>query len=75
MINDKLVNKRDAYYEHLLDKWAIPYRIPANVLTDNGTQSVSKFLETMCNFLALKHLKTPAPQPKSNGQAEYTIGR
>ena len=56
--------------EAFLDYWVYPYGMPNYLLTDNGTQFVSKFFETICSYLGIKHLTTTAYHPECNGQAE-----
>lgn len=52
------------------DRWIIPYEIPAFLPTENATRFVSKFFETLCNLLGLKHFKATAYHPQTNGLAE-----
>lgn len=40
------------------------------ILTDNGTQIVSKFFATMCPLLGIRHLESTAYHPQTNCQAE-----
>lgn len=45
------------------------YKIPAYLLTNNGTQFVSQIFETICNYLGLKHSQ-PRMSSLDQGQAE-----
>ena len=53
------------------DGWvASGYGIPHFLLTDNGTQFLSKFFQTFCRTLGLKPVFTSAYRPSTNGQTE-----
>ena len=53
------------------DGWvAAGYGIPNILLTDNGTQFVSKFFQTFCKILGVKQVFTSAYRPSTNGQTE-----
>lgn len=52
------------------DQWTILYDILSILLTDNGTQIVFKFFETMCGLLGAKQLNTTAYHTQTNGRAE-----
>ena len=43
---------------------------PRQILTDLGTNFISKTFEEMCKFLQIKHLKTTAYHPQSNASNE-----
>jgi transposase InsO family protein len=49
---------------------AAGYGIPHVLLTDNGTQFVSKFFQTFCRLLGIKQVHTSAYRPSTNGQTE-----
>lgn len=51
-------------------QWIIPYEIPVFLQSGNGPKLVNKFLETLCRFLVLKHLKTAVNQLQSNWQTQ-----
>lgn len=44
----------------LLGNWVLPYRIPDYVLTDNGTQFISKVFESLCGYFGTEHPTTTA---------------
>lgn len=46
------------------------HAIPKVLLTDNGSNFVSKMFEDMCKLLKIKHIKTAVYRPQSNGQIE-----
>jgi Integrase core domain len=50
--------------------WVALYGIPLLLLTDNGTQIISKFFQTVCRLLGVKQLFTTAYHPSTNGQVE-----
>jgi hypothetical protein len=50
--------------------WVAVYSIPLLLLTDNGTQFISKFFPTVCRILGVKQLFTIAYHPSTNGQVE-----
>lgn len=52
------------------DKWIVSHEIPVFLPTDNGLQSVNKFLETICKFFGVENLATPAYHLQTNIQAE-----
>ncbi|CAN8061912.1 unnamed protein product [Agarophyton chilense] len=59
-----------------LSHWVYPYDMPLYLLTDNGSQFVSKFFSHVCDTLGIKHATTTAYHPQTNGQAEsfnYTL--
>ncbi|CAN8067066.1 unnamed protein product [Agarophyton chilense] len=53
-----------------LSHWVYPYGMPLYLLTDNGSQFVSKFFSHNCDTLGIKHATTTAYHPQTNGQAE-----
>lgn len=55
---------------HFIDHWLIPYGISTNLLTGNGTQFVSIFLETACTLLELKPQKNTACHLNTSAQDE-----
>jgi Integrase core domain len=50
--------------------WVAVYGIPLLLLTDNGTQFIYKFFQTVCRLLGVKQLFTTANHPSTNGQVE-----
>ena len=54
----------------LLEHWILPYGVPKHVLSDNGPQFVGKVFTTIRTMLRLKHDKTLAYRPHTNGQTE-----
>lgn len=42
------------------EMWIVPFSIPDYLLTDNGTQFMSRFFETICCFFWLKYLSSRA---------------
>ena len=53
-----------------IDYWIYSYGVPDYLLTDRGTQFMSKFFELVCSSLGVKHVATSAYRPQTNGQAE-----
>jgi transposase InsO family protein len=51
-------------------EWYCVYGPPVVLLTDNGTQFVSKFFQTVCKILGVKQVFTTAYHPQTNGQCE-----
>jgi transposase InsO family protein len=51
-------------------EWYCVYGAPVILLTDNGTQFVSKFFQTVCRLLGVKQVFTTAYHPQTNGQYE-----
>ncbi|PIC40074.1 hypothetical protein B9Z55_011551 [Caenorhabditis nigoni] len=47
--------------------------LPETIVSDNGTQFVSKEFATMCQENGIEHLRSPAFHPQSNGQAERFV--
>jgi transposase InsO family protein len=61
----------DVVAKTLFDGWvAAGYGIPQVLLTDNGTQFVSKFFQSFCRILGVKQVFTSAYRPSTNGQTE-----
>ncbi|CAO4363315.1 unnamed protein product [Caenorhabditis nigoni] len=46
---------------------------PETIVSDNGTQFVSKEFSTMCQDSGIVHIRSPAFHPQSNGQAERFV--
>ncbi|PIC27952.1 hypothetical protein B9Z55_020036 [Caenorhabditis nigoni] len=46
---------------------------PETIVSDNGTQFVSKEFSTMCQESGIVHIRSPAFHPQSNGQAERFV--
>lgn len=59
----QLVN---VYFDH----WVVPYSIPKYPLTENGSQSLSKFFTTICTYLGVKNLTNAEHQLRANKQVE-----
>lgn len=53
-----------------LDQWIIAYSIPSFILSDNGSQLLFKFFETLRGLLGAKQITTTAYHPETNGQVE-----
>jgi transposase InsO family protein len=51
-------------------EWYCVYGAPVIILTDNGTQFVSKFFQTVCRLLGVKQVFTTAYHPQTNGKCE-----
>lgn len=54
----------------LPEHWIVSCGIPAYLLTDQGTQFVIKFFQTICSFHGLESLLSVPYQPQSNKQTE-----
>ena len=63
-------NKAPVVANALLEHWILPYGLPKHVLSDNGPQFVGKVFTTIRTMLRLKHDKTLAYHPQTNGQTE-----
>jgi hypothetical protein len=50
--------------------WVVFYGIPLLLLTDNGTQFIYKFFQTVYRLLGFEQLFTTAYHPTTNGQVE-----
>jgi hypothetical protein len=50
--------------------WVAVYGIPYFLLTENGTQFISKLFQTVCRLLGVDQLFTTAYHPSTNGQGE-----
>lgn len=61
-----VMNIASIYYDH----WIVLYGIRAYLLTDSGTQFVSKLFGTIGNSLGLKHITTTAYKQQMDDQAE-----
>ncbi|CAF1005499.1 unnamed protein product [Brachionus calyciflorus] len=57
----------------LLNEWFCKYGIPEGVLSDQGTQFQSKFLDLIYEYLEIKRLKTTAYHPQCDRQSERTV--
>ena len=55
-----------AFCEH----WVFHYGPPVRLLSDNGVQFTSKFLQDVCAILCTQKLFTTAYHPQTNGQVE-----
>ncbi|XP_018312945.1 uncharacterized protein K02A2.6-like [Mycetomoellerius zeteki] len=49
------------------------FDIPETLVTDNGTQFISKTFQSFCLSHGIQHLRTPPFHPSSNGQAERFV--
>jgi transposase InsO family protein len=54
----------------LMMHWIYVYGVPKRILTDRGTNFVSKLFQEMAEFLGTKLNNTTAYRPQSNGQNE-----
>jgi transposase InsO family protein len=50
-----------------VNEWFCVYGAPVVLLSDNGTQFVSKFFQSVCRLLGVKQVFTTAYHPASNG--------
>lgn len=55
-----------------VDRWVLPCRIPANLLTGKGLKFLSKFFAAVHVRLGVKHLTNTAYRPLTNGQVEHS---
>jgi transposase InsO family protein len=53
-----------------IKEWYCIYGAPSFLLSDNGTQFVSKFFQSVCRLLGVRQVFTTAYHPTSNGQCE-----
>lgn len=53
-----------------MDQWLTPFGIQKHLVTDNETQFVSRFVESLGTFLGANHLTTTAHHLQTNEQAE-----
>jgi transposase InsO family protein len=61
----------DVVAKTFFDGWvAAGYDIPQVLLTDNGTQFVSKFFQSFCRILGVKQVFTSAYRPSTNGKTD-----
>jgi transposase InsO family protein len=61
----------DVVSKTFFDAWvAAGYGIPQVLLTENGTQFVSKFFQSFCRILGVKKVFTSAYRPSTNGKTE-----
>ena len=52
------------------ERWILRYSTPAEILSDNGTEFVSSFMQTLCEKLAIFHNTTSPYTPTTNASAE-----
>jgi len=52
------------------ERWVFQYGPPEYLLSDRGTQFVSKFMQKVCKILGIRQAFTAAYHPQTNGQAE-----
>ena len=53
-----------------LDRWVAPFGLPLVLLTDNGSNFVSKYTEQFFLRLGVHHVTTSPYHPSANGQVE-----
>jgi transposase InsO family protein len=58
----------------LLKHYIYLFSAPKTILTDNGTNFVSKLMDAFENAFKIKHIKTTSFHPQSNGSIERTQG-
>jgi hypothetical protein len=54
----------------LVAGWVSPFRVPAVITSDRGTQFTSAVWEALCSRLHIQHITTTAFHPCSNGMVE-----
>jgi ribulose bisphosphate carboxylase small subunit len=60
------VETAELFYEHYLNRFGF---IP-KILTDRGSAFINSFMETLTQLAQIKHLKTAAFSPRTNGSCE-----
>jgi transposase InsO family protein len=60
----------DEVAEQFVSKWVAHFGVPVVLLTDNGPQLVSKFLQQVSAILGVQQRFTSAYHPATNGQVE-----
>lgn len=58
--------------DQLLEHYIYIFSAPRTILTDQGTNFVSKLMETFEQAFKIKHIKTTSFHPQSNGSIERT---
>ena len=70
---------KDATYEEIArfiyDEIVIRFGAPAEIVTDRGRNFLAKGLETYLDLMQVKHLRTSAYHPRTNGKTESLNGK
>ena len=54
----------------IVSEWISRYGVPRTIITDRGTQFESQLFQTLSNKLGIKHLRSTAYHPQTNGMIE-----